>query len=75
MGWLLLRLFKYQQLTEENTLTRLCWYGYYLFQLALPVVLLLYLTEILDSPEGEKRLSTSPVAAILSAICFRCCWC
>lgn len=55
VGWLLLRLFKYQQLTE-GTLTRMCWYGYYLFQLALPVALL-YLTEILDRAEGEKRLA------------------
>ena len=55
VGWLLLRLFKYQQLTE-GTLTRMCWYGYYLFQLALPVALL-YLTEILDRAEGKKRLA------------------
>lgn len=54
VGWLLLRLFKYQQLTE-GTPTRMCWYGYYLFQLALPVALL-YLTEILDRAEGEKRM-------------------
>ena len=54
VGWLLLRLFKYQ-LLSEGTLCRMCWYGYYLFQLALPVALL-YLTEILDRAEGEKRL-------------------
>ena len=54
VGWLLLRLFKYQ-LLSEGTLCRMCWYGYYLFQLALPVALL-YLTEILDREEGEKRL-------------------
>ena len=54
VGWLLLRLFKYQ-LPQEGTLCRICWYGYYLFQLALPVALL-YLTEILDRAEGEKRL-------------------
>ena len=54
IGWLLLRLFKYQ-LPSEGTLCRMCWYGYYLFQLALPVTLL-YLTEILDRPEGKKRL-------------------
>lgn len=54
VGWLLLRLFKYQLLAEE-TLSRMCWYGYYLFQLALPVALL-YLAEILDRPEGERRL-------------------
>ena len=54
VGWLLLRLFKYQ-LQVDDTLGRMCWYGYYLFQLALPVALL-YLTEILDRAEGEKRL-------------------
>ena len=54
VGWLLLRLFKYQLLSEE-LVSRLCWYGYYFFQLALPVALL-YLAEILDRPEGEKRL-------------------
>lgn len=55
VGWLLLRLFKYQ-LLSEGTLCRMCWYGYYLFQLALPVALL-YLTGILDRAEGEKRLA------------------
>ena len=54
VGWLLLRLFKYQ-LPQEGTLCRMCWYGYYLFQLALPMVLL-YLTVILDRPEGGKHL-------------------
>ena len=57
VGWLLLRLLKYQ-LLSEGTLCRLCWYGYYLFQLALPVALL-YLAEILDREEGEKRLALS----------------
>lgn len=61
VGWLLLRLFKYQ-LPQEGALCRMCWYGYYLFQLALPVALL-YLTVILDRPEGEKRLHRPPVAA------------
>ena len=37
----------------------MCWYGYYLFQLALPVALL-YLTGILDREEGEKRLVCPP---------------
>lgn len=54
VGWLMLRLFKYQ-LMEEGLLSRLCWYGYYLFQLALPAALL-YLTELLDRQEGEMRL-------------------
>lgn len=54
VGWLMLRLFKYQ-LLQEGTVSRMCWYGYYIFQLALPVVLL-YLTEILDHAEGQRRL-------------------
>lgn len=53
VGWLLLRLFKYQ-LTADGILCRMCWYGYYIFQLALPVTLL-YLAVILDHPEGEKK--------------------
>lgn len=53
VGWLLLRLFKYQ-LTADGLLCRMCWYGYYIFQLALPVTLL-YLAVILYHPEGEKK--------------------
>ena len=55
VGWLLLRLFKYL-LISEGFLCRMCWYGYYIFQLALPVTLL-YLAEILDQAEGERRLA------------------
>lgn len=51
VGWLLLRLLKYQ-LPSDWTLCRLCWYGYYIFQLALPVMFL-YLTMLLDRTEGE----------------------
>lgn len=58
VGWLLLRLFKYQ-LLSEGILSRMCWYGYYLFQLALPVALL-YLAEILDRPEGDIPLVRPP---------------
>lgn len=54
VGWLMLRLFKYQ-LWSEDFLCRMCWYGYYLFQLALPVGLL-YLSEILDRADGETPL-------------------
>ncbi|MCQ4808180.1 hypothetical protein NE626_15485 [Intestinimonas massiliensis] len=35
LGWIFLRLLKYQ-IFEICLLTRLCWYGYYVFQLALP---------------------------------------
>ena len=52
VGWLLLRLLKYQ-LFQEGILSRMCWYGYYIFQLALPVALS-YLTEILDRAEEER---------------------
>ena len=52
--WLMLRLFKYQ-LTSERLLCRMCWYGYYIFQLALPIILL-YLTVLLDHEEGEIQL-------------------
>lgn len=58
VGWLLLRLFKYQ-LLSEGILSRMCWYGYYLFQLALPVALL-YLAEILDRSEGDIPLVRPP---------------
>lgn len=54
VGWLLLRLFKYQ-LTQSGVLCRMCWYGYYVFQLALPITLF-YLTIILDRPEGKIKL-------------------
>lgn len=67
VGWLLLRLFKYQ-LLSVGLLYRMCWYGYYLFQLALPVALL-YLTEILDRPEGEKRLLRPLWPPLICYIC------
>ena len=52
VGWLLLRLFKYQ-LSENEILSRACWYGYYPFQLGLPLALY-YLTVILDQKEDKK---------------------
>lgn len=53
VGWLMLRLFKYQ-LLSDGLLCRMCWYGYYIFQLALPVALL-YLSMLLDDPKEKKR--------------------
>lgn len=53
VGWLLLRLFKYQ-LIQEAALSRMCWYGYYIFQLALPVTLL-YLVRLTGRAEGERK--------------------
>lgn len=54
VGWLLLRLFKYQ-LIQETVLSRMCWYGYYIFQLALPVTLL-YLVKLTGRAEGGRKL-------------------
>lgn len=54
VGWLLLRLFKYQILSN-GLLCRMCWYGYYIFQLALPATLL-YLTLILDRQKDKREL-------------------
>ena len=54
VGWSLLRLFKYQ-LFAPNLVSRLCWYGYYVFQLALPLAML-WMAQIVDKPENSKRL-------------------
>lgn len=70
VGWILLRLLKYQMFSETFW-CRMCWYGYYIFQLALPVTLL-YLTVILDRPEEERRwrilLCFSYVSYLLSVL-------
>lgn len=55
IGWLMLRLFKYQ-LLSDNILSRYCWYGYYIFQLALPLTFF-WLTEIIDKAYKEKTKS------------------
>lgn len=54
VGWILLRMFKWQLLSTD-LICRMCWYGYYIFQLGLPVTLL-YLAVIVDRPEGGKHL-------------------
>ena len=51
LGWSLVRLLKYQ-LVPDTALNRALWYGYYLFQLALPLALL-WLTWAVDQPEGR----------------------
>ncbi len=52
-GWVLLRAFKYQTF-EISILTRYCWYGFYLFQLCLPLVFL-YLACVIGKPEQDIR--------------------
>jgi len=39
IGWVLLRMFKYQ-LDIASVLSRYAWYGYYIFQLGIPLVIL-----------------------------------
>ena len=53
VGWLVLRLFKYQ-INDATILNRICWYGYYIFQLALPLIML-YIAAIFDQPESNGR--------------------
>ncbi|MCL2105897.1 MAG: ABC transporter substrate-binding protein [Oscillospiraceae bacterium] len=53
LGWMALRLIKYQ-LIFATWLNRYLWYGFYLFQLALPLVLL-WLAWTIDQPEGMAR--------------------
>lgn len=69
VGWSLLRLLKYQMF-EICLLTRLCWYGYYVFQLALPLAML-RLADIVDKPENAKRLLRPiwwPMAAYILSV-------
>lgn len=69
VGWSLLRLFKYQLLVP-SLVSRLCWYGYYVFQLAMPLTML-YLAEIIDQPEDAKRLFRPlwrPLAAYILSV-------
>ena len=53
VGWLCLRLFKYQ-LPGRGALERACWYGYYIFQMALPLVML-YIAAIFDKQDTGGR--------------------
>ena len=68
VSWSLLRLFKYQLLVPSHV-SRLCWYGYYVYQLAMPLVML-WLAQIVDKPENSKRLLRPlwpPLAAYILA--------
>lgn len=50
-GWILVRLIKYQ-VDGIATLTRYLWYGFYIFQLTLPLVLL-WMAWAIDKPEDQ----------------------
>ncbi len=52
LGWITLRLIKYQMILT-TIITRYLWYGYYLFQLALPLMLL-WLAWLLNKADEPK---------------------
>jgi hypothetical protein len=51
IGWIAVRLIKYE-LVFTDTFVRYLWYGYYLFQLSLPI-LVFWLAWVIDKPEDE----------------------
>ncbi|MGI6497370.1 MAG: histidine kinase N-terminal 7TM domain-containing protein [Oscillospiraceae bacterium] len=53
LGWITVRLIKYQ-LEEAVALNRYLWYGFYLFQMALPLVLL-WLAWAVDQPDDQAE--------------------
>ena len=53
VGWLALRLFKYQ-LYEQTMFNRMVWYSYYAFLLALPLIMM-YIAAVFDRPDPEQR--------------------
>lgn len=71
LGWITLRLIKYQ-VVEAGVLNRYLWYSFYLFQLALPL-LLLWLAWVIDQP-GERQAppkwlgATAALNAALAAL-------
>ncbi|MGY3725409.1 N-terminal 7TM region of histidine kinase [Granulicatella balaenopterae] len=55
IGWILVRMFKYQ-LIGLNAIGRYCWYSYYIFQLAHPLILL-YVADMITQFEPKKQMS------------------
>lgn len=73
LGWIIVRLVKYQT-GEASTLNRYLWYGYYPFQLALPLVVL-WLAWMLDKPEDHSMMPSwlrflAVIDALLVALVF-----
>ena len=52
IGWVFLRMFKYQ--IPTGTLSQYCWYGYYFFQLGLSICVL-WLAWVVDRPNDEYK--------------------
>lgn len=65
VGWILLRLFKWQ-LPTLSPLNRLCWYSFYLFQLPIPCVML-WLGLVIDRP-SQSSIRPPRVIALLFAL-------
>jgi hypothetical protein len=58
LGWIIVRLVKYQM--PSNILNRYLWYGYYFFQMALPILLLWLVwrsDKMDDQPASNKALT------------------
>jgi len=72
LGWIMVRLLKYQ-MPFTGTLNRYFWYGFYLFVLALPLVLL-WLAWSIDQPEDRlkppKWFAVPAAAGVLVTLVF-----
>ena len=53
IGWMLLRTLKYS-LPSADPLIRYAWYGYYIFELNIPLVLL-WMALVIDKPESTQK--------------------
>ena len=53
VGWVLVRIFKYQ-IDTEGIMSRYSWYAYYIFELSIPLVLL-WMALVIDKTENTLR--------------------
>ena len=70
LGWMLIRTLKYQ--LPPGTTDRYFWYGFYLFEMALPLTFL-WLAWVIDMPDGSVKppkwfIFTAAAAGILVAL-------
>ena len=73
LGWIFTRALKYQ-VPSAGILNRYLWYGFYLFEMALPLTLL-WLAWVIDNPEGGGKppkwfVGSAVAGACLVAIVF-----
>lgn len=68
IGWVLLRMFKYQ--IPLGALSQYCWYGYYLFQLGIALAIL-WMAWMIDRPEDDLRPPRWwAICAVISGLLF-----